>query len=57
MSLGVKGKWCDYVEVSSSDHLRPFLFRKGPTCYWESCYRECAQHWIRLHLKKGLVIK
>ena len=44
------------MEVSSSSYRKSRLVDGDSSSYWESSGRS-GSHWIRLHMKKGMVIR
>ena len=56
MSLGEENKCFEKIEVSSNAKLRERLVDGDPATYWESQGRS-GTHWVRLFIKRNLVIK
>ena len=50
------GQCFERLEVSSSSYRRARLTDRDNSSYWESSGRS-GSHWIRLHIKKGMVIR
>ena len=49
-------QWCEGIEVSSNSQHKELLLDGNQATFWESTGRS-GTHWVRLHMKKGLIIK
>jgi len=56
VSVGEKEKWWEKIEVSSNPQKKERLVDNDTATYWESSGRS-GTHWVRLYMKKGLVVR
>ena len=56
LSMAQRDNCWEKVEVSSNSHRSCRMLDNDSSTYWESTGRS-GSHWIRLYVKKGLIIK
>jgi len=56
VSVGENEKWWEKIEVSSNPQKKERLVDNDTATYWESSGRS-GTHWVRLYMKKGLVVR
>ena len=56
LSMAQKDNCWEKVEVSSNSHRSSRILDNDSSTYWESTGRS-GSHWLRLYMKKGLIIK
>lgn len=55
--MGEKGRWWEHLEVSSGDRFKGGLFDGDPKSNWQTSHYGSGTHFIKIFMKKDMVVK